>query len=226
MRSPTVIALVLAVASSGCYFLSPHGARRSPRPQIVDGATLDLQVEDGASWVTCTEREIERDSCHYRGGKWKRRQTYVDVTFSYDGKPLTRGEARALVDDKYDEKWRALESKRSTCRWSLVPSAIAMLGYIAIPIVLSDRAKQKFGEDNMTPFYVAAGVGIGGALASYPMGGYACRQARRIGNDLGVWTASQRRRRFYREDSSDVRASKELARIVEEFNGKMRVSRP
>jgi hypothetical protein len=216
----TVIAVL--VLCSGCYYLNPHSARRSQRPEIVDGATLDLQAEEGASWLSCTEREIEKDLCQRRGGDWKRRRTYVDVTFSYNGKPLTRGEARALVDDNYDEKWRALESKRGTCKWSILPTAIAVLGYIAIPIVLSEKAKQKFGEDNNTPFYIAAGVGIGGAVASYPMGGYACRQARRIANDLGVWTAKQKSRRFWRHDPADVQTAKELGKVVEDFNRKMR----
>jgi hypothetical protein len=219
---PVIVFVVLAVASSGCYFLNPRGAKKTPRPTLVDGGEIELEADEGSTWLTCSDREIERGVCHYRGGTWKRKHAYVDVSFKYAGKPITRGEARALTDEHYDEKWATLERKKSACNLSLIPTAVGVLGYMAVIALSSERARKEFGEDNNTPMTIAVGVALGGSLASIPLGGYSCRTANRMAHQLGAWSAKQTDRRFYRGDADDERAAQETAKIVEEFNRNVR----
>jgi hypothetical protein len=219
---PVIVVVLLAFASSGCYFLNPRGAKKTPRPTLVDGGEIELEADEGTIWRSCSEREIERGVCHYRGGEWKRKHAYVDVSFKYAGKPITRGEARALVDENYDAKWATLERKKSACNLSLIPTAIGVLGYMAVIGLSSDRAKQELGGNYNTAMTIAIGAGLGGSLASIPLGGYSCRTANRMANQLGAWNAKQTERRFYRGDADDERAAQEVGKIVEEFNRKVR----
>ena len=218
-------AVAALVFTSGCYFYStPPKRPRIKTPAPEPGAEVTLTSEAKSSWSRCWD---DLPSCRFENGRWKRWSHWTEVTATYQGQTLTQAEVQLLVDPNYRASWAKIEDKRSTCKISIVPTAIAFLG-MAVAAGALFYGKGILGDaDRETTtskavVYAGSGVFIGAGLLSYPIGGHACISAVHLAHDLEWKNGNETEFDISGDNPRRVRDMERLVKLVAEFNAKAR----
>ncbi len=224
---PSITALLLClVSTSGCYFYF-HPPSNRAHPKVIPGAEIELSSKDKTVNQRCSDRDT-REICATGTDTYN----YTGYTATYGGKRLTEGELLALVSPRYNADWDRIESRKGTCRLSVVPTAIAGAALFAAG-ALSIYGGLKFGKieewpsDTRNATYVTGAAAVGFGLLSYPIGGFACVTANGIGNRMGtkyhhndVLRVGSRNQHW-----TDTRIE-ELRKVIRTFNAKARGGEP
>jgi uncharacterized surface protein with fasciclin (FAS1) repeats len=166
----------------------------------------------------CADYELKKDDCQLHKGELRMRSDEYMVVAKYQGNVLTVGEFYMLTDAKYVEGVEHIRSKSGMCKLSLVPSTIAIIGAaVAIAAVaLNNGGEGALGTDAAQTLVVGGGLAFGGgAILSYPLGGYACWSAHGEADDLALSIAHHHA--WYLDKESDAEHLKKLA---DDFNAK------
>ncbi|HEY0190405.1 MAG TPA: fasciclin domain-containing protein [Kofleriaceae bacterium] len=163
---------------AGCYFQYPHDLKRNP-PARAGNAQIELHDHEEHYDEPC-KKNLE--GCFVRHGELVREIEYTRTSATYDGKPITRGQVSSLAEPARQAKaYAEMEKHLSTCKLSLIPSAVFAAGAAAdlAGFVVYD-ATQSDSVKNVGLYMLLGGVvamAVGAAL-SYPIGGYACNRGR------------------------------------------------
>ena len=170
--SKFVLLLVWVVVSSGCYFFYP----RVPKQRIakVEGARTEVSTNRETLDFSCTPGD-SRCTTNASGDT----REYVGITAVrtyYNGKQASQFDIQSIVDPQFEAKIAAIEGKKMLCNLSIVPSAVAIVG---LGMLAYAAFKPEAFDDVQRFRLISLGVMGGGALASLPLGGFACWQAKR-----------------------------------------------
>lgn len=209
--------LVLSFAS-GCYFYYPK-IPKTPRPELVDGEQVQIVAENNEYMASCDPTR-DRKCGLSRNGEWKKKSSYISVEARYNGRTLNQFELRKLVDPDFDKKLDRVRSNKGTCNISLIPSVISVIGLAALTV--AGPLYDKLGDKALVVGLAASGTAAGGALLSYPLGGFACRRARRQYNalftDVDPDDTSFVLRASYGENKGNDTYVEEMMKLTEDFN--------
>ena len=220
---PSIRHLVLTLcllSTSGCYFyFSPPNNRAHPK--IIPGAEIELSGKGTTQRVKCSDLD-SRDICRTGVDTYR----YKKYTATYGGQKLTEGELLALVSPRYKENWDRIESKRGTCKLSLVPTVLAGVALVAaggISIYGSSKHGKidEWPSDTKNALYATSAATVAFGLLSYPIGGFACVTAHRLGLKMGTKYHDEKELRVGDRDQhwTDERIE-ELDKLVRDFNAK------
>lgn len=205
------MALVIVCCTSGCYWDYPKIP--TARPKVIEGERVEMDAERHSYSKKCNPRDA--DCGLSKSGEWQKRASYTTVVAKYHGQPLTQFELRSLVDPKFEEKIAHIRSRKGLCNLSLVPSVIGIIG-MGVAIYGLD-AKDRFGEDGARTIQLAgAAAGIGGALGSWALGGFACTKAKEEYAALFPGTTPDER--SLDRDRDNAAYLEEMAKLTESFN--------
>lgn len=179
---------------SGCYLFSMPPDKRTPiKP--VPGATVTFESEHKVTTESCSD---SRSSCDYtkrgrRANEGIRTERFQLYTATYDGKEITEAELEDLVDPKWNDNWKKIESERSTCKLSLIPTVIGFAGLMAAGGVVlyahysgGYNSVSDYPSGYKTAVFATSGVALGGALLSIPIGGFSCMRANKLAAQMDV----------------------------------------
>jgi len=202
--------VILAVAvAPGCYAFYPHGFKRAVPPRVEANAKIRLEARDHTSWSSCTSSD---DKCEVHDGEIKSSYQSTRYYPYYGDVPITLGQLRALLDgDSYTAAWDKIERKKGTCKISIPPTVIYFVGALATVVGIT-LSKNEPDSDMRTYSYIAGAVTGGAALLSYPLGGYACMQAKSVAEGIEVNVADSP---YATANGRDI---DELQRKIDAFN--------
>lgn len=206
MVRPTLVLACLAAAgvSTGCY------GRARPTPTIPDLP----EATAGTPVVVAVNADEELD---LRGSRARWVKNYRIDGMSYNGQPITYGQARTLVDPSFRGKLAEHRSKVSTCRRANIPR---YLGYasVAVGIGMLSYGSVLFKDKpelHLAASYGAMGVGALSYGTGYLfLGGRACTQANEMYEQLRFDQAGETA--IY----NDALVG-EIGTLVEDFNRRM-----
>jgi hypothetical protein len=216
MTSPSFGAgLVVVALTAGCYGFYPHNLKRSVPPRADETAQITLEAKPFTSWTSCGPSDR---NCEWHDGKLMDPYRYLRYYPSYGGTPITLGQLRALLDgDKYDAAWDKIERKKGMCRVSIAPTVIYFAAAIG-SVVAFTLSKSEPDSTMRTYAYIGAGVAGGAALLSYPLGGYACMQAKGIAEDIEAQYGDSPYETANPGNAAEEREIDELQRRIDAFN--------
>ena len=170
---------------SGCYFFYPTAVPSVPGPAVVEGAQIEVSTEKKKQYSSCSDNDLKHDLCEVHGGEWKKPYFEYIARATYGGRKLTQGEFFMLTGSTYPALVNEVIAKKGTCNISLVPSAIAVAGALFALVTLAGGDNISKNTDTQLLLYgIGAGTFLAGAAASYPLGGYACRSAGKLGDSV------------------------------------------
>lgn len=208
------IAVLVLALLSGCYFSYPSAVPRVPGPRTVAGARIEVETWERIVWSSCGSADQRANRCELRNGTWQLPRTVYHAKATYNGTLLTQGELYMLTRDGYLDTVSSVRSRKGTCKLSLVPSLVALAGgaFAAVAGIAGDKL---FDTSDQAIRYalVGGGVFVGGALLSYPLGGYACRRAGAEGNKVAMDQSSESQ--WY---STDARVVQRVVELADAFN--------
>jgi hypothetical protein len=208
--------VVLAVAVvSGCYGFYPHGYKRAVRPRVEASAKIRLEAKAHTSWSSCSASD---NDCEIHDGELQSPYHYTRYYPYYGDVAITLGQLRALLDgDKYDAAWDKIEGKKGTCKISIAPTVVYFVAAAATVVAIT-LSRNEPDSSMRTYAYIAAGVTGGAALLSYPLGGYACMQAKGIAESIDAKYAESPYETANPGYAAEEREIEELQRRIDAFN--------
>lgn len=210
------LALLTLVLLQGCYFFYPTTLPKLPGPTIVDGGRMEVSVRETTAYTMCFKSDLQAGRCVWHRNDWAMERTRYTARASYAGRELTQGEFYLLTRDGYPAAVKKIQSRKGTCNISLVPSVIAFAGAMFATVVLASGDRiAKSDDDKLLLYGAGAGTFALGAIASYPLGGYACRRAGGEGDAIKVGRASERRWESFRRGDLD-----EVIDLANAFNAR------
>jgi hypothetical protein len=209
--------VVAVMSASGCYFAFPSTLPPSHRSDLfVQGEAMKINTREVKTYAgTCSDRNIEDGTCELHNGKLQHWEMVSHARIKYGGKNLTYAEFRELADPEYQRRIEVMESEKTACTVSLVPSVLAVAS-VAVAVLVPLLEGGKLSDPEKNHYYVggAAGAVLFGAL-SYPLGGYACVRANHAGTAEYAWTKDD----WYG-------AGEEFQQLVDNFNTRIRGGSP
>lgn len=205
MARPTLLTCLAASAlSAACYGKARPTPTIPDLPEVVPGASVHLDVD--------SDEELD-----LRGSRARWVKNYRIDGMSYDGKPVTYGQVRALVDPSFQGKLAEHRDNVRKCRRANVPryigyaSVVAGIGLLSYGGVLfKDKP-----ELQMVTSYGAMGVGALSYATGYLFfGGRACSDANEMYEQLRLDQAGEGA--IY----NDALVG-EIGKLVEDFNRRM-----
>lgn len=213
-----MLSLLLIWSATGCYFFYPK-IPSTPRPEVVEGKAVEILSQDNEYMASCDPTRDRKCGLTSKG-EFKKKSNYVTVRAEYDGRTLNQFELRKLVDPDFDKKLARVRSNKGVCNISLVPSVISVVGLAALTI--AGPLYDKLGDKALIVGLAASGTAAGGALLSYPLGGFACRRARRQYNALFIDVAPDDTEFILRTGYGDQQGNTvyvdEMLKLTEDFN--------
>lgn len=204
--------LALLALTSSCYFYYPKQLPKVDTALIVEGEKITLSTRPKTWWSTCPDSDLAEGRCEQHDGKWRKAQHVLVGQMNYNGRALTRSEFYQLTIADYGARVQSVKDEKSTCRISLVPSALAVASAIVaigVPLFFSTS----FNDDQQRAIYIGGAVGtVVFAALSYPIGGFACVRARsKVGDLLENATLTE-------WEASDLAGFDELVKDADDFN--------
>ena len=209
---------VLSFLFAGCYELPPPKVPRPELPPIVAGATLEVDSRHTTERrpVTSHDRVCVGADCSTVSVTSSERVDVHRASATYNGTPVTLGQAQALGDPSYLEDLQAMQDLTATCNHAKVPKYIGEALFFAGTLLLINGAGTSDGSTK-EPYFGLGIAGMAGGIVSYALGKYvfggqACSEAQEI--------YDRRRDEWTSQGDRDVEGSlaHELETVANTFN--------
>ncbi|MDX2088969.1 MAG: fasciclin domain-containing protein [Kofleriaceae bacterium] len=203
------------VLLSGCYGFYPHELKRQVPPRVEGRAELRLEEKNFTSWSDCGASD---KNCEWHDGELQSPYHYKRYYPYYGDEAINLGQLSALLNgDKYTAAWDRIEGKKGTCKISIAPTVVYFAAAIG-SVVAFTLSKDEPDSDMRTYAYIGAGVSGGAALLSYPLGGYACMQAKGIADKIEARYGESPYEVLNPGNSQEERKIADLQRRIAAFN--------
>ncbi len=210
--------LAAFLALTGCYELPPPKVPRPELPPIVAGATLEVDARDTTERrpVTSRERVCVGSDCSTVSVTSNERVNVHRASATYNGSPVTLGQAQALGDPTYLRDLQRMQDLTGTCDHAKVPKYLGEALFTVGTLLIINGAGTSDGSIK-EPYFGLGIAGMAGGIVSYALGKYvfggqACDEA------LSIYQA--RRAEWQSQGDRDVEGSlaNELETVANTFN--------
>src|SRR6185312_2849039 len=115
--------LAISILATACYGNPPPAIPRPDVPQVVPGASLDVdsRTEDEMRPVTHRNRVCSGVDCSTISVTSDEHVTVKHAKVTYGGRPLTLGQAEAIGDPAYLSDYDKMTRLAASCRHASIP---------------------------------------------------------------------------------------------------------